>query len=199
MILIRIITLFLLLISANVFATEKVESTLCGEKEGVFFSCMVGHKTLSICTSPKIKPYSSLEYRYGTGKKIEFTYIANINNGNRFFASIDFAVRDAIINQVWFKNEDFTYAITECVGGGCPIDAGLIVFNRERVISQRACESKYYYNKAPYSGHVYGHASFELDVVAFEENIEKSISNTELLILKQQSINVDMLYVGIKK
>jgi len=166
-------------------AAQTPAGSLCHADEGVLFSCQLqgNQRTVSICTSPKAPPLESITYRYGTTDKVELSYTASQQNQNRFAATVSPARPGVTVNQVWFEVKGTRYVATECVGGDCPQDGGIIVFRGSRTLMSRAC-SKASGNQPYFSG----------KVVDFESDTSSSRSNTELIQLKDYNNHIEALY-----
>ena len=111
----------------------------CGAQEQVVFSCQVGAKTVSLCSVGHDAQIASLTYRYGRRGKVENEFIANADNGRRFFATASPLKPGASINQLWFDNGDTRFLVTECVGGRCPYQAGLAVLRGDELLMRQRC------------------------------------------------------------
>ena len=181
----------------TIFSTTKTDAPVqnepmhCEANEEIVFNCKVGKKILSICGSPKIPPYQSLEYRYGAKDKIEMRYTANHANKNRFHGLIGPLNPKASVDGIWFSRGDIDYVISACTGGDCPVEAGLVVLKKGKPIFSKACGSNIYGDK---NNPFYGHASFEPKIVEFGSDFPDSSSKTDLLILEEDyTISVDDL------
>jgi hypothetical protein len=175
-----------LLSTACSFA-QATGASSCLADEEVFFSCRLqgNHRTVSLCAAPKAAPFQSITYRYGGEATNELTYVASVENQNRFLGTVSPVGQKASIRQVWFAIKDVKYIVTACVGGDCPHRGGLIVFRGNNLMMSRACE-----NDAT------GHAWFSSKVAHFSSDLEGSHSNTDLIQLQDYDNHVDVLYPG---
>jgi hypothetical protein len=119
-------------------ATGAVASdTLCEAGETPFFSCEVGAKRVSVCSSG-----SGAIYRYGTSAKVELTS-HSLTSANRSYSG-------GGESQLTAKNGDYTYTVydrtvrTSFGGGGNDpeFSSGLLVSRGGRVISSKMCKSE---------------------------------------------------------
>src|SRR5271167_4499834 len=78
-----------LAISAWSFA-QTAGASSCLPDEGVVFSCRLegNHRIVSLCAAPKAAPFQSITYRYGSETKTELTYVASVENHNRFLGTV---------------------------------------------------------------------------------------------------------------
>jgi hypothetical protein len=181
----RVGVLLLGLLGSTGAGAQTPSGSLCQADEGVLFSCRLegNNRTVSLCTTPKALPLESITYRYGTAKKVELTYTASRQNQNRFSASVSPASPRAEVNQIWFEVKGTRYVATECVGGDCAHDGGIIVLQGSKTVMTRACSKDH--SNQPY---------FSSKVVDFESNLESSHSKTELIEFKDYNNRVDVLY-----
>lgn len=174
----------LLAAPAGAFAQNAAASG-CLAGEGVFFSCRLegNHRIVSLCTAPKEAPFQSVTYRYGSESKVELTYVASVQNHDRFLANISPVGPDASVRQVWFELKGTKYIVTACLGGDCAHRGGIIVFRGARLLTSRACERD-----------ATSHAWFSGDVVDFGSDFESSRSQTDLIRLEAYDNSVNVLY-----
>ncbi len=149
------------------------------------FSCRLegNHRTVSLCTAPKAAPFQSITYRYGSETKNELTYVASVENHNRFLATVSPVDPNASVRQIWFQIKDVKYIATACVGGNCPHRGGLIVLRGDKLLMSRACERD-----------STSHAWFWSEVIKFGSDFESSRSKTNLIQLQDYDNNVNVLY-----
>lgn len=174
-----------LLLSAVSLFAQTPDASTCRPDEEVFFSCRLegNHRIASLCAAPKAGPIQSITYRYGSDTKSELTYIASVENQNRFLGTVSPVGPKVSVRQVWFQIMDIKYLVTACVGGDCPHRGGLIVFQRDKRLMSRACEND-----------SNGHAWFSSKVVHFSSDLQGSHSNTDLVRLEDYDNNVEVLY-----
>jgi hypothetical protein len=160
-------------------------ASLCQPDEAVLFSCRLegNSRIVSLCTTPKSLPLQSVAYRYGTASKVELTYTATPQSANRFAATVSPAKPGVTINQVWFETKGTRYVLTECVGGDCAHDGGIIVLRSGRTLMSRACSKD--------SGN---QSYFSSKIIDFESDLNGSHSKTDLIQLKEYDNHIDALY-----
>ena len=122
---IRPISLLLLLLSTTCCSAQ----TLCAPNEQVFFSCPVGKKVVSLCTTAE-----AMSYRFGTPKKIEMTYSGGA-------AERKFSRREAIgasnsAKIIWFTNNDIKYSLYSPARGGPMLE----VEKDEKTLARMECK-----------------------------------------------------------
>lgn len=173
-----------LAISAWSFA-QTAGASSCLPDEGVVFSCRLegNHRIVSLCAAPKAAPFQSITYRYGSETKTELTYVASVENHNRFLGTVSPVDPNASVRQLWFQVKDVKYIATACVGGNCPHQGGLIVFRGDKLVMSRACERD-----------SINHAWFWSEVIKFGSDFESSRSKTDLIQLQDYNNNVNVLY-----
>ncbi len=113
--------------------------THCHADENVFFSCVAGKKTVSLCGQPGGGGLAALTYRYGLPGKVENEYAATRTNGNRFLGTVESDSPRAEVREIWFDHGEFRYLVTSCLGGDCPYHGGLAVLQHGRVLSALRC------------------------------------------------------------
>jgi hypothetical protein len=174
-----------LLLSAACLFAQTAGASDCLPDEGVFFSCRLegNHRTVSLCTAPQATPFQAITYRYGSETKNELTYVASLEDHNRFLGTISPVGPNASVRQVWFAIKNIKYIVTACVGGDCPHRGGLIVFRGSQLLMSRACEND-----------SNGHAWFSSEVVKFGSDFDSSRSKTQLIDLQDYDNNVNVLY-----
>lgn len=90
---------------------------LCSPVEEVYFSCEVGKKIVSLCSSKSADTTPYMEYRYGTGKKIELEYRGFAAPKYSFYRTeVLYASNSSKI--IWFKNHDTNYLLNLPMRGG---------------------------------------------------------------------------------
>jgi hypothetical protein len=157
--------------------------THCKADEKVFFSCVAGKKTVSLCGRPGAAALASLTYRFGLPGKVENEFSATPENGKHFVGTVEPDSPRAQIREVWFDRGDIRYLMTACLGGDCPYAGGLAVLKNGKVLSKSKC--------ARGADAV---ASFSEDLVEFGDGTEHSKSNTSLLRIDDYSNPIDLLY-----
>lgn len=155
----------------------------CQPDEKVFFSCVAGKKTVSLCGQPAGPGLAALTYRYGLPGKVENEFSATAANGHRFLGTVEPESPRAQIQEIWFDRGDVRYLLTTCLGGDCPYDGGLAVLKRGKVISKSRCAA----------GERAG-TTFSTELVDFGDGTEHSQSHTPLLKIDDFSNPVDDLY-----
>ena len=157
--------------------------THCQPGEKIFFSCVVGKKTVSLCGRFSAGGLASLTYRYGLPDKVENEYSATPANGQGFLGTIEPDSPRAEIREVWFDRGEFRYLLTSCLGGDCPYPGGLAVLKRGRVLSALRC-----------AGGPDALTSFSSDLVDFGDGVESGKSRTPLLQLVDVTNKIERLY-----
>ena len=111
---IAFLTLFAIFTSNNI-AVTKPQSTLCQTNEKVYFSCSVkgrGNKTVSLCGSKKLtKTSGSLQYRYGTKKKVELKHPASNKGSQKAFTGFNQMYSGGHRTWVEFHKGKYHYAL----------------------------------------------------------------------------------------
>lgn len=180
-----LLVVVIVLLSSACVAAKLPATSHCLPEEGVFFSCRLkgNNKIISICTAPKVKPFTSLTYRYGTEAKVELTFISTADNQNRFFGTVSAVNPKTTVREVWFDVDGIRYITTACVGGDCPHSGGLIVYQRSRLLMSRPCVTE-----------SSSHPWFSSEVLRFGSDLDSSHSNTELIRLKDVDNDINVLY-----
>lgn len=169
-------------------ASNQNSNSLCKPEEAVVFNCFTGKKTASLCASPTEAAPALLAYRYGTGQKVENEFVATEANGKTFGGTVAPASPRAWVSQVWFDRSSYRYLMTECVGGDCSHQAGLTVFNGERIVMNAACQR-------PPGVRL---PAFSRDLVKFGSNPVESHSSTPLLRIEEADNGAYELYRSAK-
>lgn len=156
----------------------------CEANELIVFSCRItSGRVVSICARRQNNATETLAYRFGAPGHVELDYMANIVNGNRFFATVSPLSPGASVRQVWFMRGEIKYLLTECVGGDCPEVGGLAVFRGDDLLSERRCLRT-----------ADDHAWFSREVVNFGADSANSQSLTNLLQFDDVDNAVERLY-----
>jgi hypothetical protein len=103
------------------------------------FHCRLGSKSVSLCAERRDGSIVALVYRYGSPARTELSWRATVTNGLRFSAAAAPLEPRATVRQLWFAHGGLTYLLTQCVGGGCPHDAGLAVLRGDKLVSNERC------------------------------------------------------------
>lgn len=121
--------------------------THCTPDEKVVFSCSVGKKTVSICSSPKFSPTQGyLQYRFGVPGKVEMTFPeAKVHpkgkfEVNRLTPTMDDGSRATLV-ELTFKNGDFGYQISS-LATSKSFDVSLEVSKSDKKVATLKCQSK---------------------------------------------------------
>lgn len=141
--------------------------TLCKSGEEVEFSCPVNKKIVSLCVSRQADDVGKIVYRYGVASKIENEYSATLENKNNFFIDVAPAGTFASIRQLWFDKGPYRYMMTECLGRACPFQAGLTVYNEDKILMNQRCGEPI--------------KTFGADLVEFSSSAKKSTIKTKLI------------------
>ncbi len=157
--------------------------THCQPSEKIFFSCVVGKKTVSLCGQPDDKGLSSLTYRYGLPDKVENEYSATPVNGNGFVGTVEPDSPHAEIREIWFDRGEFRYLLTSCLGGDCPYPGGLAVLRHGKVLSAMRCAAG-----------LDSLTAFSSDLVDFGDGADGGKSRTRLLSTGGYTNKVELLY-----
>ncbi|MDR3435271.1 hypothetical protein [Telmatospirillum sp.] len=172
--------------------TNPAAATLCHPDESVFFSCPLGKKTVSLCSSGKSGNITALAYRYGTKDHVENEYLATPDNGNRFLGDREPAAPRADVTSVWFYRGNVQYLVTECIGGRCPHDAGLTVLRDDKIVMNRYC------GRAKEQGEDL--ASFDPEILDYDYKLDEAkkndgmVSHTDLLRIEFGGNGVERIY-----
>jgi hypothetical protein len=165
-------------------ASDQNSESLCKPEEVVVFNCFTGKKTASLCASPTEAAPALLAYRYGTGQRVENEFSATAANGKTFGGTVAPAAPRAWVSQVWFDRSSYRYLMTECVGGDCSHNAGLTVFNGERMIMNASCQR-------PPGVRL---PAFSRELVKFGSSPAESKSSTPLLRIEEADNGAYELY-----
>ena len=157
--------------------------THCKSDEKVFFSCVAGKKTVSLCGQSTPSGLASLTYRYGLPGKVENEYAATYANGKRFLGTVEPDSPRAEIREIWFDLGDFRYLLTSCLGGDCPFGGGLAVLKHGKVLSSLRCAAG-----------LDSLTAFSDDLVEFGDSNDNSKSHTKLLQIGDYANPIDTLY-----
>jgi hypothetical protein len=179
----RSIKFFLVFFLASNAASAIDVNTHCGTNEATVFSCKIEEKIVSICAFPKKPPFSSIEYRFGEKNSLEITYVASKKNKKNFFYYIEPAGPKALINEVWFNRDEYRYMVSQCIGGDCAHDAGLIVYKNLEPILVKSCGTtsrKYDF--------------FNQKIIQFGSDFSDSRSFADLLKPHEEGNEFDTLY-----
>lgn len=120
-------------------ATSVAGQTLCKPQEEVEFSCPVNQKLVSLCVTQQAGSVTQIAYRFGVLGKVENEYAATLENGKVFFFDVAPAGTFASIRQVWFDKGPYRYMMTECLGRACPFEAGVTVYNEDKILMNQRC------------------------------------------------------------
>jgi len=165
---------------ALAFAAAK---THCQADEKVYFSCVAGKKTVSLCGDVSSGSITKLTYRYGKPDKVELEFSATSASGPHFMATVEPDSPRAAIREVWFDRGDIRYLMHACQGGDCPYGGGLAVLRGERILSNAKCQR--------------GSDSmdfFSRELVEFGDGTQHSKSHTPLLEIGDDANPIDKLY-----
>jgi hypothetical protein len=157
--------------------------THCRADEKVYFSCVAGKKTVSLCGREASGSIAALTYRYGMLDKVENEFTATSASGPHFMATVEPDSPGAEISEIWFDRGTTRYLMTSCLGGDCPYRGGLAVLRGEHILSSSKCQ------RDPDSVD-----AFSSDLVEFGDGTEHSKSHTPLLEIGDYSHPVDKLY-----
>ena len=179
------VTIYTLALPINLVAQPiKSVVTHCHPDEAIQFSCQIGKKTVSLCTSGKLGSITSLTYRYGLIGKIENEFIARPDNARRFRGFVAPANPRALISQVWFDQSGIRYLLAECSGSNCPQTGKLAVLRGSRILMNKDCDPP---TAKRYDG-------FWGDLVSFGADDGPGRSATELLVIDQDDNYLQKLY-----
>jgi len=127
--------------------TGVAAETHCIPDEKVVFSCSVGKKTVSICSSPKFSVTDGyLQYRFGVPGKVEMTFPeAKIHpkgkfEVNRMTPTMDDGSRADLI-ELTFKNGDYGYLISSLATSKSS-DVSLVVSKADKTVATLKCQGK---------------------------------------------------------
>lgn len=143
--------IFILLISIPALAKEE-EKYLCYKNERVIFGCNINQKMLSLCAAiPLHKIPDSIQYRFGTHKKIEMEYPNNLEGSKNLFKHSHTGYSGGGEGRIRFKNKDYEYIIFDRMyrtnfKAGEPnnpaFDSGVVIRRKGKTISQLHCNEK---------------------------------------------------------
>jgi hypothetical protein len=156
--------------------------THCRADEKVFFSCVAGKKTVSLCGQQGADGLASLTYRFGLPGHVENEFSATAANGRTFLGTVEPDSPRAQVQEIWFDRGDIRYLLTTCLGGDCPYQGGLAVLKRGKVLTKSKCAGGD------------AHATFSTDLVEFGDGTEQSRSHTPLLKIDDYTNSIDQLY-----
>jgi hypothetical protein len=157
-------------------------ASLCTPTQLVGFSCALGHKVVSLCADRDGGRITSLAFRYGAPGRTELSYVARAGNDRRFHVTASPLAPRASVRQLWFTRGNVKYLLTQCVGGGCPQDAGLAVLRGEHVLSNRRCARS-----------ADDRAWFARELVEFGADADSTRSLTELVIVDDTDNGIEQL------
>lgn len=125
--------------SANVACGSPKGSpkSLCKANENVLFSCSLGKKTVSLCTSDNGTAPEYLEYRFGTPAKIELSYKGTATDSPLKFKRSEVTYASNAATIVWFKNSETNYLLHFPADGG-PL---LEVIKDGKTIAELSCKN----------------------------------------------------------
>lgn len=109
--------------------------TLCLHDEQIFFSCDVGKKIVSICTTPLNTAAPYMEYRFGSEKNIEMHYRADALHPKFNRVEVNYASNTATI--LWFRNADTDYLLNFPMKGGPSLE----VKKAGETIAEMSCKN----------------------------------------------------------
>jgi len=113
--------------------------TNCNPNEGVFFSCQIGAKIVSLCMQPKGELDEYLEYRFGTPRRIELRYRGTLKDAPRKFFRAEITGVSNTGTTVWFVNQETHYVLNAPVRGGPYLE----VIIRGKRISRLPCKDEW--------------------------------------------------------
>ncbi len=119
------------------FASSNTEATLCQASEKVAFSCSVGKKIVSVCSSDfHQKSKQTIRYLFGVPKKIELTLPEN-QNDRVSFGSLSYSGGGGAY--IIFETNDFSYAVySRILRQGQ--DAGVAIRKKGKIIKTLQCK-----------------------------------------------------------
>jgi len=169
-------------LSGPTLACAAEPATHCSPGEKVFFSCVAGKKTVSLCGQQGADGLASLTYRFGLPGHVENEFSATAANGRTFLGTVEPDSPRAQVQEIWFDRGDIRYLLTTCLGGDCPYQGGLAVLKRGKALTKSKCASGD------------AHATFSTDLVEFGDGTENSRSHTPLLKIDDYTNSIDQLY-----
>jgi hypothetical protein len=108
----------------------------CSGQEATLYEGTTGKKTALVCASPAKPPFSKIEYRFGNADKVDLSFVADSAGGKKFFAASEAYAPRASLSHLWFVNGDTTYVISECLGGMCPHQGGIVVAKGKKILAR---------------------------------------------------------------
>jgi hypothetical protein len=165
-----------------VLACAAEPATHCRADEKVFFSCVAGKKTVSLCGQQGADGLASLTYRFGLPGHVENEFSATAANGRSFLGTVEPDSPRAQVQEIWFDRGDIRYLLSTCLGGDCPYQGGLAVLKRGKVLTKSKCAGGD------------AHATFSTDLVEFGDGVDNSRSHTPLLKIDDYSNSIEQLY-----
>ncbi len=112
----QILCFFIAIISSAI--VQAGSKSHCNSNEGVFFSCQLGSKFVSICTNPKGQSNEYLEYRFGTLRRVELRYKGTSKDTPRKFSRAEITGASNSGTTIWFLNQGTHYVLNAPVRGG---------------------------------------------------------------------------------
>lgn len=124
------------------YAWADTNETLCVAGEDIYFSCPLnGGKIVSICASGNNSPDSGyVQYRYGTGKKIEIIYPGLKESPRNKLFYVDATEGNAGNEILKFDIGSYRYFIRQAYF------SGLLVKKNNREVFRQTCEDSRYAN-----------------------------------------------------
>ena len=108
----------------------------CKATEVVIFSGATVKKEVAVCASPSTGEFTKITYRFGSTINPDFEYHVEQNSTNRFYAFKEACNRRAGTDNLWFRNGDTTYVVSDCIGGNCNSRGGILVLKGKKVIGK---------------------------------------------------------------
>ena len=96
------------------FAPAALSQTHCSAAERSIFSCEIGRKVLSLCSSPDLDETKGwLQYRFGTLDKLELVFPEGREHPKKHFRSLRnySSVEQALIQELGFKKGNTGYTV----------------------------------------------------------------------------------------
>ena len=123
--------------SIHPFEAAEVERTLCSAGSAILFNCEIArNKVISLCAVRSAKQ-TTIEYKYGTLGKIDFSYISSNYSRNKFYHG-KFQGGSVATDLIWFRSRPFTYSLFSPDSGA----DGVAVIKSEKLISSQNCVKK---------------------------------------------------------
>ena len=114
----------------------EVEKTLCSADSAILFNCETArNKIISLCAVKSKR--TTIEYKYGTLGKIDFSYISSNYSRNNFYHG-KFQGGSVATDLIWFRSRPFTYSLFSPDSGA----DGVAVIKSEKLISSQNCVKK---------------------------------------------------------